>query len=83
MKSMSFLFLAIAGLATYLAGAGLEASGRNVLVSSTVSPETWRRACSYMGPQGMWKIEVDAQAACERSPASAPDGMVRQARLTD
>ncbi|MBX9758043.1 MAG: hypothetical protein K2Y29_04640 [Beijerinckiaceae bacterium] len=81
MKSMSLLFLAAAGLAFYLAGAGLEASGRNVLVSSSVSPETWRRACAYMGPRGMWKVEVDAQEACQASPESASDSLVRQARL--
>ena len=81
MKSMPILFAAAAALALYLGGAGLGASGRSVLVSSAVSPETWMRACSYVGPGGLRKVEVDAGEACLSAPGPDPAALVRQARL--
>jgi hypothetical protein len=81
MKSMSVLFLAAAGLALYLAGIGVEASGRTVLVSSSVSPETWRRACSFAGPDGLRTVEVEAHETCDSAGSRAPAGPVRQATL--
>lgn len=81
MKSMSVLFLAAAGLALYLAGVGVEASGRSVLVSSSVSPETWRRACSFAGPDGMRTLVVEAHETCESSVGRELAAPVRQAVL--
>lgn len=82
MKSMSLLFLAAASLALWAGAAGLRSSGAAVLLSQSVSAQSWTRTCAYATPEGLATIDVDAAQGC--APVlPVRHGGSRQARLAD
>ena len=83
MKSMSLLFLLAACLALWAGAAGLESSGKSLLVSQSLSAQTWTRTCAYVAPGGVRTLAVDAADACPAVlPADAPAD-VQQAWLAE
>jgi hypothetical protein len=81
MKSMSLVFLAAFAAAMYVAGARSSSTGQTALVASSVSTESWRRACSYFGGQGIVVIEIDAAETCPAALPAVAERATRQASL--
>ncbi len=81
MKSMPILVAAVVVVSLYAVGASQRLSSSQMLVSSSLSQQTWVRTCTYSGAEGLKSLEVDATQTCPSTPFGLSGAANQQARV--
>lgn len=80
MKSLPVVIAAAVVVSLYGAGASQRWSGSQLLVSSSLSQETWVRTCTYSGADGLQSVEVNASKTCPSTSIHSLGAANQQAR---